>query len=347
MKKLSSKKLLAACMAALMLLLVVPAGAIGRVPDETRASLYGAGEGLTLFPSELELPLFSTSSGEKLRVMYNGAVLSPYEFDWSTSDPTVCEVTQSGSLIAKAPGTAVVSVTDGDETAEAIVTVVEDEGFATVATLDMTEIDLPYYSAEVGIGPLGGAQPVILKRFIRAPGCGSDPQPDPNDYITTEGWTYSYAVVYKFRVHNLQTIRFETSASTGEGPHASSAYICVYDPFFNLWTYNSGTNADPYGRLTVTFYEDGYFYLAITPKNHINDDESGFITLYVYDETQPFGMGDVDMDHYVTCTDALLVFRFTMGLIELGAGAELADVSNNGSVGSDDALIILRQAMGL
>lgn len=312
------------------------------VPEQVRDE-----EGLALFPSSMLLPMFSSSSGEKLRAFYNGELVSANAFEWSSSDTNVVRVTQTGALTAVAPGSAVVTITDGDSSAEAVVTVVEDDDFARLADLEATEIDLPFYSQEVGIGPLCGAQPVILKRFINPPSCGGG-EPDPNALIASEGWTYTYAVIYKFRVSNMQTINFVSSPSTSEGPNAANAYLSIYDPYFFLWNYSKGTTANPFGLLSVTFYEDNEFYLVITPIYHTDDTNSGNICLYVYDSEWPFAPGDVNMDHSVTSIDALMVLRAAMGMAQLTAEQEhYADVSGNGLIETNDALMIMRRTLGL
>ena len=61
-----------------------------------------------------------------------------------------------------------------------------------------------------------------------------------------------------------------------------------------------------------------------------------------------YAQGDVDMDHYVTSSDAPTALRSALGIITLDeSAAELADYNSNGSVGSEDALMILRAALGI
>lgn len=305
--------------------------------------------GLSLFPSSMLLPMFSSSSGERLRVLYDGELVPADLFRWESSDPGVVTVTQDGRLHAVAPGSAVIrAYEDDDEYAESVITVVDDEATATLADLEPIELDLPFYSDEVGIGPLCGAEPVVLKRMIVPPSCGDVPEPDPNAFIASNGWTYSYAVIYKFRVHYGQSFRFVTSASTAPSPHASGAYVCVYDRYFYLWEYDRGTALNPYGCVTLDTYEESDFYLVITPIDHTDDAGSGNICLYAYDIEHPYAQGDVDMDHYVTSSDALTALRSALGIITLDeSAAALADCNSDGSVGSEDALMILRAALGI
>lgn len=306
-------------------------------------------DGITLFPAVMDLPMFSTSSGERLRVMQDGAVVPAGFFTWSSSDTGVVRVSQTGALTPVSPGTAVITVTDEDgETASSVVNVVPDDEFCTVADLEPIDLTLPYYCDEVGLGPLGGGTPVILKRFIVPPSCGDTPEPDPNAYIASNGWTYTYATLYRVHASYGQTIRFEASQSGSAGPHAANAYLCLFDMYFNLWSYSKGTASNPFGQLTLESYEDSDFYLAVMPIDHTQDSASGNIRLYVYDVTQPYAQGDVNRDHAVTSSDALIVLRSVMGVAQLpDGGFALADFNGDGSVSADDALAIIRTAMDL
>lgn len=58
-------------------------------------------------------------------------------------------------------------------------------------------------------------------------------------------------------------------------------------------------------------------------------------------------MGDVDNDRSVTVMDALLVLRFSMGLINTLPAMQAADVDGSGTIDVADALRILRIGMGL
>ena len=60
-----------------------------------------------------------------------------------------------------------------------------------------------------------------------------------------------------------------------------------------------------------------------------------------------FLLGDVDRDGQVTSADALLVLRFSLGLINGLPDMEAADVNHDGSIDSTDALMILRLALGV
>ncbi len=70
------------------------------------------------------------------------------------------------------------------------------------------------------------------------------------------------------------------------------------------------------------------------------------IAIYVIDPNY-YEQGDVDMDHSVTITDALLVLRYSLGLF-ISEGVELyGDMDGNGTVNVTDALLVLRTAIGV
>jgi hypothetical protein len=57
-------------------------------------------------------------------------------------------------------------------------------------------------------------------------------------------------------------------------------------------------------------------------------------------------MGDVDGDHQVTSVDALLIMRYSLGIVSLSASElRAADLNGDGIVDSVDALIVLRLAL--
>jgi len=328
------KKLLSVILAAALVLLSIPVSA---------APISPCDEGLSLSATELVLPMFSSSTGERLRVYYDGELVPASYFTWSSTDTSVVTVNSQGSLTAVAPGTATVIVSDESSSAECVITVVEDDDFTRIADLPFTSLALPYYSEEVGIGPLGGAEPVIIKRFINPPSCSCENPPDPNDLIVDEGWLYTYAVLYRVHAVYGQTIHFTTSASDAEG-HAAGAYITLYDQFFNIWDFDHGTASNPFGSVTLTSYEDGYFYVAITPINHTNDSYSGTICLNVYDPDAPdIVPGDVNSDGLLSFADVSSLYMFVLGLAPEASAA--ADFDGSGSVDFVDIAMLYQSIL--
>lgn len=333
------KKLLSLFLCVLLAFACLPAAASPRetVRNETAVPME---EGLSVYPNEMTLPMFSADFGERLRVFWNGEQEPANLFSWSSSNTGVLTVNQNGYITPVAPGTAVVTVTEDDETAQCVVTVVADDDFNRLQDLEFTHINLPFYSDEVGIGPLFGGEAVILKRFIFTPSCSDDSCPDPNDLLPETGWAYNYAVVFRFMAHNGHSYVFSTSMSENEDA-AQSAYVLVYDQFFNLWSYSKGTNANPFGTVTLDSYEDSYFYVVITPISHTANGASGYVNFRAYDVDQPEppeGLsGDADCNGMVNFADISCIYLCLIGAQDFSTqGALNADFDGDGTVGFGD-----------
>lgn len=337
------KKLISLLLVLTLLFACVPAiGSAGAAENHSPCD-----EGLSLYPDMLTLPMYSAEFGERLYVFYDGMQLPASLFDWSSSDTGVLTVTPNGFLTPVAPGNATVTVSDGSEEASCTVTVVEDDDFPRLQDIPFYDLSMPFYSEEVGIGPLGGGEPVIIKRFINPPSCSQDDPPDPNDLIPSEGWVYTYAVVYRFYAHDGDSFVFSTGPS-GRADAAQSAYVAIYDMYFNLWSYSKGTSANPFGTVTLDSYEDNYFYVVIMPVSHTADGGSGTVRFYAYEVNEPYALGDADMNHVINSADALLVLRASLGLVEATHEmVELGDVNGNGRLDANDALALLRHALGI
>lgn len=80
----------------------------------------------------------------------------------------------------------------------------------------------------------------------------------------------------------------------------------------------------------------------------LNGGGTGVLSMTALIDDGPILMGDVDGSGAVDAADALLILRFSMGIIEASAlDTSAADMDGSGSVNAADALMILRKAMGL
>ena len=71
-----------------------------------------------------------------------------------------------------------------------------------------------------------------------------------------------------------------------------------------------------------------------------------FLTLYNHHQATP--ENDVDGNGSVESADALLTFRYVMGLADAASiDLDAADVEGDGTLTSADALLIMRRVMGL
>ena len=91
----------------------------------------------------------------------------------------------------------------------------------------------------------------------------------------------------------------------------------------------------------------GYFYSPESTQEEIDSSLEALLNAIGLGD-QDYEMGDADLDGEVTIQDALLLLRCALGLAELGDNAAaVADVNGDEAVDLQDALIVLRMAMGL
>ena len=335
------KKLIASLMCLLLTLVCLPVCAMHAPAEDALSNIpVPMEEGLSVYPTEMDLPMFSANFSERIWVFYDGEEQPANLFSWSSSNTRVLTVDQNGYITPVAPGTAVVTVSDDEDTAQCVVTVVADDDFTRLQDLEFTHINLPYYNSAVGIGPLCGGEAVIMKRFIFTPSCSDDNCPDPNDLLPETGWVYTYAVVFRFMAHTEHSYVFSASMADGADA-AQSAYVLVFDQFFNLWAYSKGTSANPFGTVSFTSYEDSYFYVVITPITHTANGASGYVNFSAYDAAQPDPpenvLGDADCSGEVNFADISCMYLCLIGAEDFTQqGALNADFDGDGIVGFGD-----------
>ena len=111
-------------------------------------------------------------------------------------------------------------------------------------------------------------------------------------------------------------------------------------------------------KLSTQYVIYGHAVNPPTPPEHPGyefvgwDHDLSFISapVDIYTIYQPTGaqMGDIDGDGALTANDALMILRHALGITTLDAGVlGLADVDGNGNVDANDALLTLRMALGL
>lgn len=329
------------------LLMLLTAGSALALP----AQGADTGEELCLDPSEMTIPVYSSVSGVRVRAYLNGVFQSAYNFTWSSSDPSKAEVDEIGNVYAVAPGTAVITASNGAGSASCTVTVVPDEGFPGVDSIDFTPVDaMPFTDAQVGIGPMYGAQPVIIRRFIPSPSCSVRIDDPGEGYDPDNGWAFTYAVGYRFTAEFDHTYRISVGRYSGEQDHDVDVFISVYDSELNLTGYMYCSGVGEYPTLDFFQYYGGDYYVVLTPLYHPVQTGNGYVELSITDldaNTGPL-LGDVNFDGQVNSADALSVLRLAMDLVEFSNEALMyADVTGDHTVDSTDALLIMRYAMGI
>ena len=76
-------------------------------------------------------------------------------------------------------------------------------------------------------------------------------------------------------------------------------------------------------------------------------DDAAYVDDVAYSGYQPSVLGDVDGDGSVNSNDALMVLRYALGLIPTLPDMAAADVNGDGQIDANDALLIVRMALGL
>ena len=88
---------------------------------------------------------------------------------------------------------------------------------------------------------------------------------------------------------------------------------------------------------------------------HFNTTDMGFAVIIdlietdgIPGDTEPYSLGDVDMNGVINAADAMLTLRHAMSLITLNESQQqLADIDRNGVVDFSDGTRIMRAALGL
>lgn len=142
-------------------------------------------------------------------------------------------------------------------------------------------------------------------------------------------------------------------------------YICVepkgYDAPIELRAIGEGSveldfNSNPNGFLTElpTYCRinavdgEGTFLGWFDASGNLISSEATYeVELGQPIEAYAWFAGDVNGDELITSDDALTILRQALGLRELECSSVLADVTGDGLVDSSDALIVLRFALGI
>ena len=111
----------------------------------------------------------------------------------------------------------------------------------------------------------------------------------------------------------------------------------------------SEERSDPVCESGVTFDIGSYTNMEFVSGPDPDNNDLPAIKAHGSGETPPppVLMGDVDGNGVVDMQDALMVLRYSMGLISAMPVMAAADVNSSGQIEMNDALMILRAAMGL
>lgn len=315
------------------------------------ASAPKSGE-LTLDPSSLTVPIFSGYFGVRIHAYIDGAEQSPFDITWTSSNPNVASVDTVGCVYASSVGTATITArAQNGRTAACSVTVVSNSNYPNVNAITYTQIsELSYVDQQVGVGPLYGGQPVIIRRFRPSKGTKIDnPGSSPN---ANNGWAFTYATGFRFSAQAGHDYTIAVEPYAGQQDHDVEVFLSVYNSNFDLVSYAYSVHTGEYPTVNLHTTSSGYWYVVLTPVNLSNQWGNGYVKFKLTDPSAPppseWLLGDVDHNGIVNVVDSVTVLRHALGLITIPDDARLqADVTGDGSIDVTDALMILRCAMGL
>ncbi len=307
---------------------------------------------LTLNPSSLTVPVFSGYFGVKIHAYIDGVEQPPFSINWSSSSSYVASVDSVGCVYASSTGTATITArAQNGSTATCTVTVVSNSNYPNVNSLNYTQIgELSYVNNQVGIGPLFGGEPVIMRRYRPGKDMKIDnPGSNPN---ANNGWAFTYATGFRFAVQAGHDYTVSTEAYAGQQGHNVEVFMSVYNSNYDLVDYAYSVHTGEYPSLNIRPTSSGYWYVVLSPVNLSNQWGNGYIKFKLIDPSSPpppDGMpGDVNHNGSIDIADAVLVLRHALGIAILpDDDLYWADVLADGNITIPDALTILRRAMGL
>ena len=303
---------------------------------------------LTLNPTSMTVPVFSGYFGVRIRAYIDGEEQSPFDITWTSSSSYVASVDNVGCVYASSAGTATITArAQNGRTATCTVTVVSNTNYHNVNAIAFTQItELSYVNNRVGVGPLCGGEPVIIRRY--RPSKIDNPGSNPN---ANNGWAFTYATGFRFSAQSGHNYTISVEPRTGQDNDVE-VIMSLYNSNYDLVSYAYSVRPGEYPTLNLHATANGYWYVVLTPVNYNNQWGNGYVKLNVIDPSSPppseWLLGDVDHNGTVNVVDSVTVLRHALGLITIPEDAQpQADVTGNGIIDVTDALMIMRYAMGL
>lgn len=207
-------------------------------------------ESVTVTPSEITIPVLDSYYFQLQAEVFPENASFP-TVTWSSSDPSILDVSSAGMLKGLAPGTAeAIATTPEGVSGRCTVTVVAQEDYPGVLSLDFTDISsLPFAQTDVALGNGDGQLILYSRNATSAPQLG-------------------YAVGYSFTATPDQQVCFRTDWRTDEHDENDrfDTYMILFDGEGNFITYNDDDTANrPYSNITYTFTEGGTYYIVVVP----------------------------------------------------------------------------------
>ena len=282
---------------------------------------------------------------------------------WSVSDSSVLSVTQYGSVYAVGSGSAsvIVKTVDGGKTARFYINVPDDS--QPVRSVSMETAAATIYMGEGGIDLKAAALPDIATNpmLIWSSSDTSVATVDQNGHVTPV--SKGYAVITAAAAENAD-VKGQCSVSV-QPKRTRVTGISFENDTMELGLYGSLT-LQP--KVTPAKATDKTVTWTTSNKNVATVSRGGVVTginigtavitavtsdgafkaSVTVKVSSAAPAGDINNDGSVDAGDALLVLRYSVGLIALSqAQQSVADVNSDGDIDAGDAILILRYDAGL
>ncbi|MCR5611056.1 MAG: Ig-like domain-containing protein [Clostridiales bacterium] len=270
-----------------------------------------------------------------------------YSVTWSSLNPSVVSISDTGVVTALRPGTATIeaivhdNLANAEFTATALVTVEAFEGYLATDTIALGD--------KIAIVASGMA-------------VGNTVYNDREDghYVTSVPVTENEDNTLTVAEENMDAVVYTvTAGSESEGwvlkNEATGKYLCLTsDEYLTVgntelkWLFDGSS-------LNNQIDSEGYYYIALSSNTEYftTSRVAGALRIYKYfksagTDPQPTLKGDIDGNGKVEAADALLALRYSMNIIGAeGLDLTAGDMDDNGTVDAVDALLILRKSMGI
>jgi hypothetical protein len=327
-------------------IVVKPIGGVYNPPSGANSSLVYIGvtrnistepvglNGMTLSPDELTIYVGMSST---VMVVRNPVNANDYDVEWSVADPSLVNVSgspRSAYITGVAEGRTLLTCTATDRatgrtfTANTIITV---EPYPTLdEALNVTGGTLTFTSNTTYPWVIDMNQPGRLCAHSTNQAVASSASTVQTVITMQAGETLTFDWSVSSET-NYDKLKFFVNGSLVTDINGSVA--------FTSYTYTAASSG------TYTFK---WSYEKDSSVNSGSDTAWLDNVAYSGDPGEDFLLGDADMNGAVESADALLVLRYLNNAAYLNSAQRLrADMNQDGVIGTEDALLILRRTMGL
>ena len=276
---------------------------------------------------------------------------------WETGDPNIAVVSKKGVITGVNPGTTYVTLTiESTEKSNtsyvftASIPVVVSNAYLPEEVMYVpTDIIVPGETYLIGVTQSG--RTIVMSNDYYSTANSRNLKATSVTLSTVDGVTCILAGVdegheWVFSSADGGSIR---NVENGKYLSVSTNYLVMSDESIN-WTWTP-VEGKTYGTMMNPVNANSK-YLGVNTSNTFFSIfiQAANIQLYrkLTREAQPPMAGDVDGNGIVNANDALMIMRYSLGLIQLtDAQLAVSDVNGDGEVNANDALFLMRRALGI